>query len=325
MCTSLALTTRDFYFGRNLDLECGFGERVVITPRCLPFQFRREKAMTSHYAMIGMATVANGYPLYAEAVNEAGLGIAGLNFPGNAYYSPEEVQGKSNISPFELIPWLLGQCATVAEVRVLLKKTHIININFSENMPLSPLHWHIADRAVSIVVECTRDGMHIYENPAHVMTNNPTFDFHLTNLRQYMHLTSAWPENSLADGVALTAFGAGMGAMGMPGDFSPASRFIKAAFLRLNSVCSNEDGESVAHFFHLLDAVAMPRGSVATEAGHWDITTYSCCVNATRGIYYYKTYGSGSITALDMHRVDLDGERLYEYPIQECLQVNWAN
>ncbi len=325
MCTSIALKTNDFYFGRNLDLEYQFGERVVITPRNFPFRFRRTAEIKKHFAIIGMATVAKGYPLYAEAANEKGLCIAGLNFPGSAYYSEEEVPDRINISPFELTAWLLSQCASVREARDLLKNTQLVHIDFSEDMPLSPLHWHIADRKESIVLESMRGGMKIYDNPAGVMTNNPPFDFHLTNLRQYLNLTSGYPENRFSKDIELQPFGVGMGGIGLPGDFSPASRFIKAVFLKLNSVGEAGEEGSVSRFFHLLDAVAMPDGIVMTPNGEYERTSYSCCINADKGIFYYKTYTNNQITEVDMHRENLMDDRLKEFELIRKQQIARAN
>lgn len=324
MCTSIALTTGDFYFGRNLDLEYTFGEQVAVTPRQYPFVFRKAGECGRHHAMIGMATVVDGYPLYAEAANEKGLCIAGLNFPDNAFYPAQLCEDKVNVSPFELPLWVLGQCAGVEEARALLERTHIVAIPFSDRMPLAPLHWHIADRERSIVVECMRDGMRIYDNPVGVLTNNPPFDFQMTNLRQYMALRSGEPENSLAAGLELAPFGRGFGAIGLPGDFSPVSRFVKAAFLRCNAVCEGEESSSVSQFFHLLDAVAMPRGAV--RAGDlWDITTYSCCINASKGVYYYKTYDNSQITAVDMRREDLEDSQVRSFALETGLRIVHAN
>ncbi len=325
MCTSIALKTNDFYFGRNLDLEYQFGERVVVTPRNFPFRFRRAAEMKKHFAMIGMATVAEEYPLYAEAVNEKGLCIAGLNFPGNAYYPEAESSDKINISPFELTAWLLGQCASVREARELLKNTQLVHIDFGQELPLTPLHWHIADRRESVVLESTHDGMKIYDNPVGVLTNNPTFDFHMTNLRQYLNLTSAYPENRFSKEIDLKPFGVGLGSIGLPGDFSPVSRFIKAAFLKLNSVGDAGEEGSISRFFHLLDAVAMPDGIVMTPSGEYERTGYSCCINADKGIFYYKTYTNNQISAVDMYRENLQDDRLKQFELvreQQIMRVN---
>lgn len=325
MCTSIALNDGRFYFGRNLDLEYGFGEKTVITPRRYPFEFRRAGRMDSHYALIGMAAVQDGYPLYAEAANEKGLCIAGLNFPGNAYYPMEEAEDKANISPFELTAWLLGQCASVKEARALLERTQLVRINFSERLPLSPLHWHIADREESIVLESMRDGLRIYENPVGVLTNNPPFDFHLANLHQYLNLTTDYPVNRFSEKADLKPFGVGLGSFGLPGDFSPASRFVKTAFLKLNSVSDGGEEGAVSRFFHLLDAVAMPDGIVQTPDGKYEYTRYSSCIDAEKGVFYYKTYENSCLAAVDMRRERLDGDQLIQYELRRVQQIQFQN
>lgn len=319
MCTSLALHSHDFYFGRNLDLEYSFGQQVVLAPRGYAFHFRRAGDMLSHYAIIGMAAVQEGYPLFAEGANERGLCMAGLNFPGNAFYPPAEEAEKDRrlVSAFELIPWLLGQCESVREARALLEKTQLVNIPFSADVPVATLHWHIADRAESIVLESTREGMRVYDNPVHVMTNNPPFDFHLNNLRQYMGVTSAYAENRFADSLPLTSFGNGLGGFGLPGDLSPASRFVRAAFMLHNSRCEEGEESCVGQFFHLLDSVAMPRGSVKTREGLYEITDYSCCYSAQTQTYYYKTYRNSRITAVRMSEKAMAGDALRVYPLRD--------
>ncbi len=325
MCTAIALRTDGFYFGRNLDLECGFGERVVITPRNYPFSFRMAGEMKTHYAMIGMAAVAQGYPLYAEACNEKGLCIAGLNFPQNAYYPEDTAADKANISPFELTAWLLGQCADVREVRHVLSRTHLTRMDFSRELRLSPLHWIVSDRNESITVECMRDGLHVYDNSVGVLTNNPHFEIHMTNLCQYLNLTSAYPENRFHSEVKLSPFGVGMGAMGLPGDFSPVSRFVRTVFLKYNLKCEQGEAGSVSGFFHLLDAVAMPDGAVMTPSGAYEYTRYSSCISADKGIFYYKTYRNNQITAVDMHRENLDGDSLKIFELTDTAQIAYAN
>lgn len=325
MCTSIAMKTKDFYFGRNMDLEYNFGERIVVTPRNYPFNFRKAGTLKQHYAMIGIATVAEGYPLYAEATNEKGLCIAGLNFPDNAYYPSTDDYNKFNISPFELIAWVLGKCASVEEAKKLLAVTKLVAIPFSDNIPLATLHWHIADKNSSIVLESTSKGMFVFDNPVNVLTNNPPFEFQITNLGQYLNLTVEYPENCFSKAANVQPFGKGLGSFGLPGDFSPASRFVKTAYLRLNSACENDEFSSVAQFFHLLDSVGVVNGSIITEEGKLYCTTYSCCMNADKGIYYYKTYSNNQLTAIDMHRENLDFDKIVEYPLVKEQQIAWQN
>ncbi len=317
MCTSIAMHRPRFLFGRNLDLEYAFGQQPVMVPRQFPFALRRAGEMNVHFAMIGMATVRKDYPLFAEAMNERGLCMAGLNFPGNAFYSPREAPDKANVSPFELIPYVLGQCETVREARAMLKGIHLLALPFDADTPLSPLHWHLADSHESLVLEVMADGMHLYDNPAGVMTNNPPFDFHLTNLHQYMNLTASRGENRFGKSLPLEPFGNGLGGLGLPGDLSPASRFVRAAFMLHNSVCDPDEESCVTQFFHLLDSVAMVRGSVLTGEGLCDVTDYACCFSAETKTYYYKTYRNNRITAIRMREEELAGAEMRCYPLRD--------
>lgn len=313
MCTAISYKNKDTYFGRNLDLERGYGERVVITPRQFPIQMRCVDPMIFHYAMIGMATVVEDYPLYYEATNEKGLSMAGLNFPGNAVYYNYDNE-KENVAPFEFIPWILGQCDSVDQAKKLIEKMNLVNVNFSEQLPLSPLHWMISDKKCSIVVESVNDGLKVYENPFEVLTNNPTFDYHKMNMSNYMGLHVGPVDVKFREGLPLNNYSLGMGAMGLPGDFSSASRFVRAFFVKENSVVKEEEKSSVNQFFHILNSVAMPKGCVWTKDG-FEYTRYSSCCNADKGIYYYTTYHQFEITSIKMHEVDLEKSHLYIYDV----------
>ena len=314
MCTCITYNNGDFYFGRNLDLDCSFGEKVAVTPRNFPLVFRRAGKMERHYAMIGMASANDSFPLYAEAVNEKGLCMAGLNFPGNAFYEKPDGQGLE-LASFELIAWILGRCASTAEAEEYLGELSVVDLAFSGQMPPAPLHWMLADREKCLVLASVQDGLKIYENPFGVLTNNPPFEYHRMNMNNYMHLSPEAPGNHFADKLELKPYGQGMGAFGLPGDSSPASRFVRAAFLKCNSVAPKEEGASIAQFFHVLDAVAMVRGAVVTEQGTYDITTYSCCVNTRTGVYYYKTYDDVQVRAVDMNGEDLEGDEMQIYEL----------
>lgn len=156
MCTSIRMKSKDFYFGRNLDVADNYHQHIVVTPRNYQFKFSSEPSLASQFAMIGMATVVDNYPLYAEATNEKGLSIAGLNFPKSAHYHPVSDTGY-NISPYELIPYLLGRCETVKEIREILEQTTITNIDFNAELPLSPIHWMASDKHESLVIESMAD------------------------------------------------------------------------------------------------------------------------------------------------------------------------
>ena len=324
MCTAISFLTNDHYFGRNLDLEYSYTESVVITPRNFPLPFRKKLPLENHLAMIGMAYVCEGYPLYYDATNEAGLSMAGLNFPEYADYKPT-ITRKDNITSFELIPWVLGQCATVDETKQFLSKINLFEEHFHADLPLTPLHWMIADRNGSIVVESVKDGLHVYDNPVGVLTNSPSFDMQLFHLNNYMNLTNQVPQNLFSKDLDLKKYSNGMGTLGMPGDWSSQSRFVKAAFVKENSACGTTEEESVSQFFHILSSVEHPRGCVVMGDDLYEITVYSSCCNTDKGIYYYKTYNNSQINAVDMHRENLDGNILIIHPMLTKTAVLWQN
>lgn len=324
MCTAATYKTQDFYFGRTLDYEFSYGDEVTVTPRNYPLVFRHAGTLNTHYAMIGMAYIADNYPLYYDAVNEKGLGMAGLNFVGNADYK-EVAPDKDNIAQFEFIPWILGQCSCVREAKALLDNLNLTRTPFSSQLPVAQLHWLIADREEAITVESVREGLRVYPNPVGVLTNNPPFDEQMFQLNNYMHLSPKSPQNCFSDALPLHTYSRGMGALGLPGDLSSQSRFVRVAFVKMNSVSGDSEKESVSQFFHILGSVDQQRGCCDVGEGKFEITLYTSCCNADKGIYYYTTYENHGITAVDMHREELDGSRLTRYPLIQEEQIQWQN
>ncbi len=345
MCTAATYQTKNHYFGRNLDYEISYGEEVCITPRNFPFTFRHTGTINSHYAIIGIAyvpqlantatgealdstnsaTSPNEYPLYYDAINEKGLGIAGLNFVGNAtYYQP--IDGQDNIAQFELIPWILSQCATVDEAKVLFSRINITDTPFSNQLPVAELHWILNDTTgACIVVESMHDGLKTYDNPVGVLTNNPPFDKQLLQLSNYQHLSPKSPVNNLAPHLDLPIYSRGMGAIGLPGDLSSESRFVKAAFTKLNSVSADDELSSVSQFFHILHSVDQQNGCCNLGAGKFEHTLYTSCYNLEDGIFYYTTYNNHQISATTLQKADLEANTLIHQPIIESEQINYLN
>ena len=301
MCTAIY---SDGFFGRTLDIERSFGEEVVITPKDFRLSFLREPAKETHMAMIGMATVREGMPLYFDAMNEAGLCIAALNFPKNAVYNPWR-EDMFNVASFELIPWVLSASSSVSEAVELLRKTNITNDNFSSELMATPLHWMISDREKSITVEPTRSGLEIYENPFGVLTNNPPFSYHINHISNFMHLTSNMPKNTLCSSVDLEPYSRGMGALGLPGDFSSSSRFVRAVFAKEHTTSlKNEKNDRINRFFHIMDTVSVPYGCVKTDAGENSYTLYTSCMDVETKTYYFTTYMCRKIQYINLNSVD---------------------
>lgn len=324
MCTAATYLTKDFYFGRTLDYDFAYPVEVTLAPRNFPLPFRHGGVVTTHYAILGMALVAQEYPLYFDAVNEKGLAMAGLNFVNNAVYREVE-EGKENVAQFEFIPWVLSQCASVAEARALISRMNMTNTAFGPQFPPAKLHWILADRKEAITVESVEAGIRVYDNPQGVLTNDPAFDIQLFNLNHYLHLTPDIPQNLFSQKLSLRPYSRGMGALGLPGDISSQSRFVRAAFVKMNGVSGDSEMESVSQFFHILGTVDNSRGVCRLENGEYEITQYTSCCNADKGIYYYTTYENHQISAVDMHRCDLDSTALSRYPLVMEQQIHWQN
>lgn len=314
MCTAATYRTDDFYMGRTLDYEFSYGEEITVMPRNFPLSFRHGGGTDRHYAIIGMAHVADGYPMFYDAVNEKGLGMAGLNFAASAHYSEPE-DGKQNVAQFEFIPWVLSQFASLGQARSAIEKINLVGTTYDSRYPAAKMHWIIADKSGAITVEPTEGGLKIYDNAPGVLTNEPPFDMQLFNLNNYMRLSPKQPENSFSDALNLGTYSRGMGGLGLPGDLSSMSRFVRAAFNKLNSLSGSGEAESVGQFFHILGSVEQVRGCCEVAQDKYEITIYTSCFNADKGVYYYTTYNNRRITAVDMHRENLDSDSLARYPM----------
>ena len=324
MCTAVTYKTKDFYFGRTLDCEFSYDCEITITPRNYKFNFRQNNTLYNHYAIVGMAYVVNEYPLYYDAINEYGLGIAGLNFVGNAVYSKPK-DNTNNIAQFELIPWVLSQCKSVDEAKQLLSKTTITDTSFSDDLPCAQLHWLISDKFKSIVVESMKDGIHIYDDTLGVLTNNPPFEFQVFALNNYINLSPKDPINKFSNSLKLETYSKGMGAIGLPGDLSSTSRFVRVVFNKFNSYSGDSENESVSQFFHILCSVEKAKGCCEVSDGRYEYTIYTSCCNALKGIYYYTTYENNQINAVDMNKCCLDGSSLIRYEVLKSQNINFQN
>lgn len=296
MCTAIKLNN---LFGRTLDNVQNYFMNIVITPSEYEFIFKYTVINDKRYSIIGMSYVANNYPLYAEAVNEKGLAIASLEFEENAHYFNIK-NDKVNICVHEFIPYILRQCENIIEVKSLLINANIVNDSFDKNLHTAALHWLISDKTESIVVESTKKGIFIYDNPYNVLTNNPQFDYHKININNYLNLTSKYPDNRMSSNLHLNPFSFSFGSIGLPGDYSSPSRFIKALFLINNTTDVSED-ENVIHFFHILDSISPPKGIALNKDNQSQFTIYSSCIDQENIIYYYKTYWDNEIKAIKLN------------------------
>ncbi|MBP3655709.1 MAG: choloylglycine hydrolase family protein [Clostridia bacterium] len=309
MCTAVSLVRGGrHYFGRTLDTPHPYGAQAVVMPRRFPLRFSEMGAVDRHYAVIGMAAVEDGRPLLFDAANEHGLCMAALAFPGCARYFPA-VPDKDNFAPHELMPWVLSQCVSAAQARAMLARVSVMDKPFSADMPNMPLHWIIADAHEAFAAESTQDGLLLTDNPVRVMTNSPALPFHLQGLRMYTALSPAQPQPRFRPGMPLGLYSLGMGALGLPGDLSSHSRFVRAAFLLHHSVCGDAPSACIRQLQHVLGCVAQPRGATLMDDGQYEYTCYASCIDAAQGVLHVSPY-DGNGLALSLRDAEPDGETL---------------
>lgn len=311
MCTAVNCRGGVHLFGRTLDYEKSYGEQVALTPRRYPLRFRHGPTAERHYALIGTATTAAEEPLYYDGMNEKGLCMAGLLFPRSGVYLPPAAGGL-NVASFEMIPFVLGQCATVPQARALLQTVTVTDTVYSPTLPPTPLHWLVADETGAFVAEPTAEGLKLYDNPIEVLTNEPPFPFQLQRLQDYLPLSPAPPQNALCPTLPRANYSGGLGAFGLPGDLSSGSRFVRAAF-HAHHAAPDEKAGAVQRFFHILDTVSVPKGSLQTAAGEKPYTLYAACCAPAARTYYVTTHTQRGITAYPMGE-DIDGSSLSVYP-----------
>lgn len=311
MCTAASFKNKNTYFGRTLDYEFSYGEKVTITPRNYPFEFRHLGLNNNHYAIIGMAHIHNDYPMYYDAMNEYGLGMAGLNFVGNAKYN-EVIEGKENVVQFEFISFILSTCKNVLEAKNKIKEINLVKTPYNEYYPAAKLHWILRDTNDCIVVEAMEDGLHIYDNKTGALTNNPPFNYQLENLKNYVSLNNDEPNKSFSFNEAF--YSRGMGSVGLPGDLTSQGRFVRVVYTAHFSVASPDENSSVNQFFHILESVWQTRGLCKIN-DKYEITIYASCMNLNEGIYYYKTYDNPQISAVYLKNENLNSSKLISYDL----------
>ena len=311
MCTAISDNFGRHLFGRTLDLECSFGEEIAVTPRRFHLNFLHGGVLNEHMAIIGTAHIHGGTPLYYDAANESGLSAAALNFPGYARYEGER-DGKINLASAELIPRVLSEFSGVDEVISFLKEVNITDDSVAADLPVTPLHWIFADATRSITVESSESGLRIYENPFGVLTNSPDFSYHTANLANYAALSSSTPNLNICK-EKLAFYSRGLGAFGLPGDFSSASRFVRAVFARSHTI-GGEEG-LVSRFFHIMDTLSVPFGAVMTDEGKAVSTVYTSCIDTSSATYYFTTYKNRRISSVRLTDKLASGRELLLFPM----------
>lgn len=307
MCTAVHIVCGHGLFGRTLDVTHSYDEQIVIAPRKMPFSFSNGQCCDDHFSMIGMAYLTEKGPLYFDAMNEHGLCMAGLRFPDTAYAEPHGVE--LEIAPYELITRVLSCCQTVDDAVALLNESRIVRLSYSSALPVAPLHWLIADRHRRVTVECVDGHTLLYDNPFGVLTNAPSFSTMADLIPHYCHLS---PDMTGAS--QQPPYSYGIGAVGLPGDLTSISRFVRVQFFK--QYARWDEPRPIGQFFHLMDTVKQMKGVTRTDEGD-EYTRYTSCCDQQERVYYYTTYHRRTPTAVSLSRATQDGDKAISYPICE--------
>lgn len=312
MCTGIRFTDDEgnMVFGRNLDWSFSYGESILVTPRGFSADYTYGTPGNAEpRAVIGVGVEMNAMPMYFDCANENGLAVAGLNFPGYASFASEPQNGRINILTGEFPLWIARNFDTVDEVEQVLENVTLVAPDDPKH-PKSFLHWLIGDAKRSIVIEQMADGMHIHHDDVDVLTNQPTFDWHMENLRNYMNTGSDMAEPVTWGGKTLTAWGAGVSMHGIPGDVSSPSRFVRVAYTNTHYPVQNGETANIARLFHTLGAVQMVEGMAKMADGKYEKTLFTSGYYAKTKAYYMNTYEDPTIRKYPFADYDLNATEL---------------
>lgn len=300
MCTSIVVKTPggDVFMGRTMDFS------HVLKPQlyAVPAGFEWNNLLNTHkvrnrYRFLGVGQDLSSV-IFADGVNEMGFGAAALYFPGFAQYDPVEAPHSAllPVAALEIVKFLLGLAASVEQAVSLLRSVRIVGVRDSVTDSVAPLHWILADKSGQcITVEKTADGIQFMENSIGVLANSPDFRWHMINLRNYMNVEPEQKENEKWGPVELTPFGQGAGTLGLPGDYAPPSRFVRAAYLKSHTYFPDSRDEAVTACFHVMESVSIPKGVVVTSQGTEDYTQYTVFADLSASEYFFRTYDNSQI------------------------------
>lgn len=299
MCTAIYIQQdkQHILLGRTMDFSFPLNPQLYFVPK--DFKWKTSighQEIKTQYCFMGIGQDISPIT-FADGVNEKGFAMVALYFPEYAYYDDVDNQDHHylNLAATELIQYLLSTCACIDDAIKELQKIKIIGIKDNITNSIAPLHWMMCDRyGHCAVIEKMRSGLHIMENPIGVLSNSPDFRWHMTNLQNYISLSPYQKEKINWNKVTLSPFGQGGGTFGLPGDFTPPSRFIRSAFLKSYTEIPNTD-ESIMTAFHILENVSIPKGIVITKRNTFDYTQYRVVLDLKNITYSFQSYNQMDI------------------------------
>lgn len=318
-CTGIKLAAKDgsIIHGRTLEFGVDIDLSIVFVPRDYPFVSKTSKGpgltYQSKYASLG--AIAFNELAILDGINEKGLAVGTFYFPGFARYTSTTSENQSkSLSPIDFPNWILTQFASIDEVKRALSDVFIAPIFIKEWGTEPPFHYIVYEKSgKSLVIEPLDGKLVFYDNPLGILTNSPAFDWHMTNLRNFINLTPFNVKPLHVEGIELAPFGQGSGMVGMPGDFTPPSRFVKAAIFSITAIPSSDAEASIWQTFHILNQFDIPVGVVrAKENGvvHTDYTLMTCVRDPQALQIYFKTYANQTIKMVNLKTFDFNSKTI---------------
>lgn len=322
-CTGIRLTAEDgtVVYARTLEFNIDLDSNVIMVPRGYARSGTTPDGenglkWTSRYASIGANGV--GLPFLFDGVNEKGLAAGMFYFPTTAGYMRYKVaEASKTIAPWEVGSWILENFATVEEVKQKIGGVAVAAVVFKQWGFVPPAHYVVHDASgKSIVIEYVEGKLHVYDNVIGVMTNSPAFDWHMSNLRNYLNFSLTDAPAVEVGGLKLTGFGQGTGMLGMPGDFTPPSRFVRAVAYSTAVLPSKTGEEAVLQAFHILNNFDIPKGSSRElqETAHGNImadhTIWISVSDLRAKRFYFRTYENSQIRSVDLMKMPVDSKNI---------------
>ena len=321
-CTGISMFAADgsYFQARTIEWAgTNLNSMYVVVPRNFSqtsFTPKGANGMTfiSKYGYIGLAVHEKEF--IAEGLNEAGLSAGLFYFPNfGSYQLYDEKYNSTTVADLQLVSWILSQFATVDEVKANINKVRVVSLMGGDGSA-EAIHWRVGDKSgKQIVIEIEKGVPHIYDNPIGVITNAPNFPWHLSNLSNYINLTPINPPAHKMADFMVEPIGHGNGFLGLPGDFTPPSRFVRAAFFKSTAPMLPTARATMLQCFHILNNFDIPIGMNFPKNEIPDLpsaTQWTSVIDLTNGVVYYKTFDNNNIRMIDLKNIDF-GKVKYQY------------
>jgi choloylglycine hydrolase len=322
-CTGIKLKAKDgaIVRARTLEFAQDLDSDVIVIPRNFEFEGNTPSKLPglkwkTKFAVAGANF--NGEPYVADGINEKGLSGGVFYFPDFAVYQTfDNSKAAVTMAPWQLLTWILGTFSTLEEVKKALPKVRVCNVVFAKWMATMPLHYIVMDaKGECIVIEYVKGKLNIHDNPSGTLTNSPDFPWHLTNLRNYMQMSPKGIKDKVVNSLKLIPAGQGSGMLGMPGDYTPPSRFVRAFFFSSASI-QQENAEAAAmQSFHILNNFDIPLGTVRSTENNvtsLDRTQWTNVCDLKNKLFYYKTENDSRIRVLKLMNCDLSAKKIIKF------------